>query len=72
MFDFLNGHFNFSDWKEKMKIFTLVLVTRNSEILLGLKKRGLGEGKWNGFGGKVEFGETVIRAAMRSDHNFLN
>lgn len=48
-----------------MKIFTLVLVMRNSEILLGLKKRGLGEGKWNGFGGKVEFGETVIRAAMR-------
>ena len=24
-----------------------------TKVLLGMKKRGLGEGKWNGFGGKV-------------------
>lgn len=52
-----------------MKIFTLVLVLRKPQILLGLKKRGFGEGKWNGFGGKVEFGESVIQAAIRLLHN---
>ncbi|CAN0261386.1 unnamed protein product, partial [Ectocarpus fasciculatus] len=35
------------------------------EILLGMKKRGFGEGKWNGFGGKVESGESVDEAAKR-------
>jgi len=30
-----------------------------------MKKRGFGVGKWNGFGGKVENGETVFDGAMR-------
>ena len=34
-------------------------------VLLGMKKRGFGVGKWNGFGGKVENGETVFDGAMR-------
>jgi 8-oxo-dGTP pyrophosphatase MutT (NUDIX family) len=36
-----------------------------SEILLGLKKASLGEGKYGGFGGKIEAGETVTMAAVR-------
>lgn len=36
-----------------------------SEILLGFKKVGLGEGKYGGFGGKLEAGETVTMAAVR-------
>lgn len=36
-----------------------------SEVLLGLKKAGLGEGKFTGFGGKIESGETVEAAAVR-------
>lgn len=36
-----------------------------SEILLGLKKRGFGKGRWNGFGGKVDDGETTEGAAVR-------
>lgn len=36
-----------------------------SEILLGFKKVGLGEGKYGGFGGKIEAGETVTMAAVR-------
>jgi len=36
-----------------------------SELLLGLKKAGLGEGKYGGFGGKIEAGETVTMAAVR-------
>jgi len=34
-------------------------------VLLGYKKRGFGQGKWNGFGGKLEAGETVAQAALR-------
>jgi len=30
-----------------------------------MKKRGFGEGKWNGIGGKVDAGETVEEAARR-------
>ena len=30
-----------------------------------MKKRGHGEGKWNGFGGKVEKGETIEEGAIR-------
>jgi 8-oxo-dGTP diphosphatase/2-hydroxy-dATP diphosphatase len=36
-----------------------------SRLLLGLKKRGFGAGKWNGFGGKVELGETMPQGALR-------
>ena len=47
------------------KVCTLVLVFRKetSEVLLGMKKRGFGVGKWNGFGGKVEPGESIVAAA---------
>lgn len=34
-------------------------------MLLGYKKRGFGMGRWNGFGGKIEAGETVAQAACR-------
>lgn len=47
------------------KQLTLCLIHRDNKILLGLKKRGFGEGLWNGFGGKMEEGETVENAAKR-------
>ena len=47
------------------KILTLVIVHDNEKILLGMKKRGFGSGRWNGFGGKVEPGETLEQAAHR-------
>ena len=34
-------------------------------VFLGMKKRGPGTGKWNGFGGKVERGEPVAEGAER-------
>jgi 8-oxo-dGTP pyrophosphatase MutT (NUDIX family) len=34
-------------------------------VLLGLKKRGFGQGKINGFGGKLEPGETCSECAAR-------
>lgn len=51
-----------------MQDATLVFLVRGNpraEILLGLKKTGLGAGKWNGFGGKVEPNESVVGAAAR-------
>lgn len=47
------------------KILTLCVIHDDERVLLGLKKRGFGEGKWNGFGGKIEAGETVEEAARR-------
>lgn len=48
-----------------MKQLTLVYLLRENEICLALKKRGFGEGYYNGFGGKVEDGETLTQATVR-------
>lgn len=48
-----------------MKVLTLTIVHNDKDVLLGMKKRGFGEGLWNGFGGKVEEGETIESAALR-------
>lgn len=52
----------------KTKLYTLALIRSNSNILLGMKKRGFGVGRWNGFGGKVHSNETVLEAAKRELH----
>ena len=50
-----------------VKQLTLVLLycEKQGKILLAMKKRGFGEGKYNGFGGKVEPGETILEGALR-------
>ena len=47
------------------KILTLCLVCQDKKVLLGMKKRGFGAGRWNGFGGKLSPGETIEEAAKR-------
>ena len=51
------------------KLFTLVLIhdRPNSRVLLGRKKRGIGQGNFNGFGGKVEKDKDrdVVSSALR-------
>ncbi|XP_059056922.1 oxidized purine nucleoside triphosphate hydrolase-like [Achroia grisella] len=47
------------------KVYTLVFIRNDNQILLGFKKRGFGVNKWNGFGGKVEQNETIVEAAVR-------
>jgi len=49
----------------KRKLLTLSLILKDNKILLGMKKRGFGQGRWNGFGGKVIEGETIEEAAKR-------
>jgi 8-oxo-dGTP pyrophosphatase MutT (NUDIX family) len=48
-----------------MKLVTLLFLRRGDEVLLAMKKRGFGAGKWNGVGGKVELGESIQAAAVR-------
>jgi 8-oxo-dGTP diphosphatase len=46
-------------------VATLCFVVRAGRILLIRKKRGLGAGKVNGPGGKLEAGETPLQCAVR-------
>lgn len=48
-----------------MKQLTLTYLIKDRSVCLGLKKRGFGKGKWNGFGGKVEEGESMLEGAVR-------
>jgi 8-oxo-dGTP diphosphatase/2-hydroxy-dATP diphosphatase len=48
-----------------IKPYTLVMIQKDNQILLGMKKRGFGAGWWNGFGGKVMEGENIEAAAIR-------
>ncbi|NIM71133.1 MAG: NUDIX domain-containing protein [Xanthomonadales bacterium] len=50
---------------------TLVFVMQDDEILLIRKKRGLGPGKINGPGGKLDPGETAMECAVRECHEEL-
>ena len=44
---------------------SLILLLRGDEVLLALKKRGFGMGKWTGVGGKPEPGETIAQTTVR-------
>lgn len=44
---------------------TLCFLHDKDNILLAMKKRGFGMGKWNGTGGKVEKGESIEDATIR-------
>jgi len=47
------------------KTLTLAYFLKDDAICLAMKKRGFGEGNWNGFGGKLEEGESIEGAAVR-------
>lgn len=47
------------------KLLTLCIIHQHPRVLLGMKKRGFGAGRWNGFGGKVQSEETIEGAAKR-------
>ena len=48
-----------------LRIETVSIVQRNPRILLGMKKDKFGAGKYNGFGGGLEPGETLEECAIR-------
>ena len=56
--------FAWDDWLPDIRS-TLVFIVRDDQILLIHKKTGLGEGKVNGPGGKLEPGEDWLKCARR-------
>jgi ADP-ribose pyrophosphatase YjhB (NUDIX family) len=48
-----------------MPNLTLAFLFQDNEILLAMKKRGFGVGKWNGYGGKLQEGETTRDGIIR-------
>lgn len=48
-----------------MRIYTLGFLFKNDKIILAKKKRKIGVGKWNGYGGRVEEGEDRPECLVR-------
>lgn len=44
---------------------TLLFLRKDDQLLLAMKKRGFGEGRFNGVGGKIEDNETLEEAIVR-------
>jgi 8-oxo-dGTP diphosphatase len=57
-------------WKGEM-LATILFIIKDGRILLIEKKTGLGAGKINGPGGKIEPGETALEAAIRETQEEL-
>jgi 8-oxo-dGTP diphosphatase len=57
-------HMDWSRWTP-VECATLLFVIKSGKVLLIHKKKGLGAGKINGPGGRVDPGETPVQAAVR-------
>lgn len=51
--------------EDQLRKVTLCLLVTESDVLLAMKKRRFGAGKWNGVGGKSDPGETIEETAIR-------
>lgn len=51
---------------------TLCFLIEDDQVLLGMKKRGFGQGKYAGIGGKPEEGESSEQAAKREVEEEIN
>jgi 8-oxo-dGTP diphosphatase len=58
------GEIDWLRWSAREEA-TLVFVVQGGEVLLMRKKRGLGAGKINGPGGRIEPGESTLACAVR-------
>lgn len=54
-----------SDYKANKRITTLCILHDEQRVLLAMKKRGFGAGRWNGYGGKVLPAESIEESAIR-------
>lgn len=54
------------------KYCTLLFLKKEDKILLAMKKRGFGSGKYNGVGGKIEPTETLEQALARECKEEIN
>lgn len=62
---------NWSAWQGVIHA-TLMFIVKDGQILLIKKKRGLGAGKVNGPGGKIDPGETPLEAVIRETQEELH
>ena len=64
---------DWSQWQPTLRATLLFVVDRDTQqVLLIRKKRGLGEGKINGPGGKLDPGETACECAVRETEEELH
>ena len=61
---------DWATWSGEMHA-TLMFIVKDGRVLLIEKKRGLGAGKINGPGGKIEPGETPLQAVVRETEEEL-
>ena len=62
---------DWATWEPNIRA-TLLFVIRDGRVLLIHKKRGIGAGKINGPGGKIDPGETAIECAVRETREELH
>lgn len=55
---------DWDSWQPQIRA-NLLFVVRGGEVLLIRKKRGIGAGKINGPGGKIDPGESAVDSALR-------
>lgn len=55
-----------------MKQATLLFLLKDNQILLAMKKRGFGVGRWNGVGGKPKDNENIFDTAVRETQEEIN
>ena len=58
------AHMDWKNWIPRERA-NLCFIVKGGRVLLIRKKRGLGAGKVNGPGGKIEPGETSMESAIR-------
>ena len=66
-----NSPIDWDHWAGEI-LATLMFIIKDGQILLIEKKRGLGAGKINGPGGKIDPGETALQAVIRETQEELH
>ncbi len=56
----------------EVKEMTLGFLVKDNKVLLAMKKRGFGVGRWNGIGGKLEVNESPESAMKREANEEIN
>ena len=58
--------------QQPLRRATLCFLFRGDKVLLAMKKRGFGKGRWNGVGGKPKSKETIEETATRETREEIN
>ena len=58
--------------KKPLRQVSLCFLVKGDEVLLAMKKRGFGKGRWNGVGGKPDEKEKLDDCAIRETKEEIN